>query len=144
MNRESTSANVPPARLPACLPACVQVDKKYTGASFLFNWLDQDGSVVKHVQPNKPSGPYLITSHPAWWKLSDTDSWTEPRCGTGTSYLPNPLHATFIDSCFENAHIQTVQQRYRHIHSHRQPALSWIVCCAWDALLCVVLALARL
>ena len=57
-----------------------QVDRRFTGASWLFNWLDADGSVVRQVQPSKPAGPYLIGSYPDWWKLSDTDSWSEPRC----------------------------------------------------------------
>lgn len=43
--------------------------------------MDADGSVVRHVAPSKPVGPYLITSYPDWWKLDDTNSWQEPRFG---------------------------------------------------------------
>jgi hypothetical protein len=43
--------------------------------------LDADGSVVRHVAPSKPAGPYLITAAPDWWKLSDTASWKEPLFG---------------------------------------------------------------
>jgi hypothetical protein len=41
--------------------------------------LDQDGSVVRHIKPNKPVQPYLIGSQPDWWRLDDTASWREPR-----------------------------------------------------------------
>eukprot|EP00775_Hariotina_reticulata_P009208 gene9208-9375_t len=61
--------------------AFFRVDRAYTGASWTFNWLDQDGSVVRHVQPSKPAGPYIIGSYPSWWQLSTTDSWNEPKFG---------------------------------------------------------------
>jgi hypothetical protein len=43
--------------------------------------LDQDGSVVRHVQPSKPPGPYLIGSYPDWWQLDTAGSWNEPKFG---------------------------------------------------------------
>ena len=61
--------------------AFFRVDQTYRGASWLFNWLDQDGSVVRQVAPSKPAGPYLITAAPDWWKLDDANSWQEPRFG---------------------------------------------------------------
>lgn len=60
--------------------AFFRVDQTYRSASWLFNWLDQDGSVVRQVQPAKPLGAYLIGSQPDWWKL-DASSWQEPRFG---------------------------------------------------------------
>lgn len=49
--------------------------------SLLCSRLDQDGSVVRHVAPSKPAGPYLITAAPDWWQLDDATSWKEPRFG---------------------------------------------------------------
>jgi hypothetical protein len=43
--------------------------------------LDFDGSVIRHVKPNKPAQPYLIGSQPDWWRLDDAASWREPRFG---------------------------------------------------------------
>jgi hypothetical protein len=43
--------------------------------------------VVRHVQPAKPAGPYLIGSYPKWWQLNALSSWQEPKfagfAGTG-------------------------------------------------------------
>ena len=30
----------------------------------MFNWEDQDGSVVRQIAPTKPAGSYLIASYP--------------------------------------------------------------------------------
>lgn len=61
--------------------AFFRVDLVDSGASRTFNWLDFDGSVVRQVAPNKPAGPYLITSRPDWWRLDNSQSWLEPRFG---------------------------------------------------------------
>ncbi len=45
--------------------------------------------MVRHVQPAKPSGSYLIASSPNWWKLNDTTSWLEPKFG-GMWVTPMP------------------------------------------------------
>ncbi|KAF6266444.1 hypothetical protein COO60DRAFT_1669869 [Scenedesmus sp. NREL 46B-D3] len=59
--------------------AFFRVDETYRGSSWFFNWLDLDGSVVRHVRPALPGQPYLIGSQPDWWRLDDAASWREPR-----------------------------------------------------------------
>ena len=61
--------------------AFFRVDLVDSGSSRMFNWLDSDGSVVRQVAPEKPAGPYLITSRPEWWQLDSNNSWLEPRFG---------------------------------------------------------------
>ncbi|WIA35607.1 hypothetical protein OEZ86_004028 [Tetradesmus obliquus] len=61
--------------------AFFRVDETYRGSSWLFNWLDADGSMVRAAQPSKPPGPYLIASQPDWWRLDEAASWREPRFG---------------------------------------------------------------
>lgn len=83
--------------------AFFRVDVKYTGSSWLFNWLDQDGSVVRYVQPSKPVGAYLIGSQPDWWKLDDVQSWKEPRFGNAwVSPMPGEEVVARIEARVKN------------------------------------------
>ena len=64
--------------------------------------MDQDGSVVRHIAPTKPVGPYLITSYPDWWRLDDVSSWKEPLFGG--EYGPiwvNPMPANEVAARLE-------------------------------------------
>eukprot|EP00775_Hariotina_reticulata_P013903 gene13903-14021_t len=62
---------------PAYQGAFFKVDPSPAGASVFFNVLDWDGSIVRHVQPSRPPGPYLITGQSSWW-ARNSDSWQEP------------------------------------------------------------------
>ncbi|KIY94802.1 hypothetical protein MNEG_13159 [Monoraphidium neglectum] len=53
-----------------------RVDRQHTGASWQFNWEDNDGSVVRSVDPSRPAGRYLIGSWVDWWNV-DANCWRE-------------------------------------------------------------------
>jgi len=59
-----------------------RVDRTDTGSAWQFNWEDNDGSVVRLVNPSKPAGRYLIGSYIPWWNLDDT-CWLEVSWGGG-------------------------------------------------------------
>lgn len=82
--------------------AFFRVDQTYRSSSWFFTWLDQDGSVVRHVAPTKAAGPYLIASQPKWWQLNDTTSWQEGRFGGGFEPVwVTPMPATEVLSRIE-------------------------------------------
>jgi hypothetical protein len=49
---------------------------------------DLDGSVIRHLQPTRPAGPYLISSYPDWWRLDNAASYREPRFAIGYTGAP--------------------------------------------------------
>ena len=49
---------------------------------------DLDGSFIRHLQPTRAAGPYLISSYPDWWRLDNVASWREPRFAIGYTGAP--------------------------------------------------------
>lgn len=70
----------PAARIPGSCDgnSLFRVDRQATGASWQFNWLDADGSVVRVADASKPAGSYLIGSYVPWWNFHP-GCWNEPR-----------------------------------------------------------------
>lgn len=65
-----------------CNPgALFRLDSTARGGSWYFNWLDQDGSLVRLINASRPARPYLIGSSLPWWRLDSGASWQEPAFG---------------------------------------------------------------
>eukprot|EP00775_Hariotina_reticulata_P004484 gene4484-4738_t len=76
--------------------AFFKVEPAPASSTWFFNLFDTDGSIVRHAQPDAPTGPHLIASYPDWWNLGPS-SWKE-QSFKGTWITPMPANLPDCES----------------------------------------------
>jgi hypothetical protein len=108
----------------ASMPSDLQLDLTSTYACII-TCTDNDGSLVRLVNPTKPAGRYLIGSYVDWWNW-DAGCWLEVR---GVIWVPRRLRSHHSLVCPSLNLEDQPRTRTHHTRKNQQPKLSGIWVC---------------